>query len=59
MRCIEPLDKLGVEVLGTIMMADNPFADRIKKRKDVQVIEVEKGKPIAEEIIKSLKSSKP
>jgi len=46
-------------VLGTIMMADNPLADKIKKRDDVQVVAVEKGKAIAEEIIKSLKPSEP
>jgi len=42
-------------VLGTIMMANAPFADQIKKRKDVQLIEVEKGQDVANEIIKSLK----
>ena len=42
-------------VLGTIMMANDPFADQIKKRKDVQVVEIEKGQNIMNEIIKSLK----
>jgi len=46
-------------VLGTIMMANDPFADQIKKRKDVQVIEVEKGQDITNEIVKSLKPSMP
>ncbi|MEE8638125.1 MAG: NTPase [Candidatus Margulisiibacteriota bacterium] len=30
------------KVLGTIMMASNPFTDQIKKRKDVSIVEVER-----------------
>ncbi len=46
-------------VLGTIMMADNPFADKIKERKDVKVIAVGKGKgsEVLEEVVKCLKSA--
>jgi nucleoside-triphosphatase THEP1 len=47
------------KVLGTVMMAPNPFADKIKARKDVEIIVVEKGNAakIKEEIIKSLAPS--
>jgi nucleoside-triphosphatase THEP1 len=45
------------KVLGTIMMASNPFADMIKKRDDVKIIQVEKGRSgeIEEIVIRSLR----
>ncbi len=43
------------KVLGTIMTASNPFADQIKKRKDVKVIKVERGMgEVVEEVIRFL-----
>ena len=47
------------KVLGTIMQAPNPFADQIKKRGDVQIIEVERGRgeKILKDIISLIKSS--
>ncbi len=43
-------------VLGTIMMASNPFVNEIKKRKDIRVVEIRKGSGagIRDELIRSL-----
>ena len=47
------------KVLGTIMQASNPFADEIKKRKDVLVLEVtrENREKLIQEIINRLQNS--